>query len=273
MGNLEASNHTQHTTHHTHTVTHMTTMSTEEGWIKSFVIEFLILWPVATLAGLIGGYFAECFRQKRTDEEYAQMRQEFKETVVCEAIIVFTRGCYKTFVDGHTPYCAWCDEDTSAWFILWSVLAVFVWMETSLYWLHRHLHARAGAWIGHKQHHARTHPTAFSVSATSPVEAVVLTLNCYALRFLLPVNGLVLECFLLAEGLRQFVGHMSVTRGCDPHHEHHIHPTTNYSQHYTQFWDWVMGTMHIEAAAKDSDAGQGAAEAADAGQGAASVVG
>ena len=128
-------------------------------------------------------------------------------------------------------------------YLLLSIVALLLFTETVVYWLHRALHLRAPYRLLHGYHHSFRTPTPWVSFAFHPLDSYIQALPYHIFVFLFPIHIGVYLVALVFVTLWTFFIHEPAPFFSDrwmnstSHHEiHHACNKYNYGQFFT-FWD------------------------------------
>lgn len=138
-------------------------------------------------------------------------------------------------------------------YLLFSIVALFLWLEATAYYIHAMLHIPWFYKTLHKHHHRYHSPTAYSAVSMSPIELSFLNLAVVAPLFMLPLNATVFVAevaYIYYFGLMDHSGVMMDswfpwqphTKFHDDHHRY-FHCNFGFN---TYLFDYLHGTLRKE---------------------------
>jgi lathosterol oxidase len=222
------------------------------GWLGllAFSLAFGIGLYSAVASIAYAYYF--CWRRGRFLPDYRPNRAELSQAILWSILgivgnallllpiqILVARGYSRVY--GEVAAHGWA-------YLLFSLVAVIVFAETGIYWIHRRLHMPPlYRWL-HRYHHRYREPTPAVSFAFHPVDGFAQSTPYHIFAFLLPLHDWIYVGLIGFAAVWTLLIHNRVcwvaprlinNTGC--HTAHHWYNRHNYGNYFT-LWDRLAGT-------------------------------
>lgn len=170
-------------------------------------------------------------------------------TLLVNSVLSGILSCYIANGGYSTVYYGWTDYGW--WWLFLQIPVVYIYQDYSTYWIHRIYHIPILYKNFHKLHHKYKQPTAFSVTAIHPVEAVHIQMHYVLPLFVLPVHWVpfyILQLYVYYHGIIDHSGVNFKAQWWQPwqpdaifHDNHHQYFHVNFGFNMS-IWDKIHGT-------------------------------
>lgn len=144
-------------------------------------------------------------------------------------------------------------------YFIFSVLAAILLHDTYFYWTHRLMHWKRIFPYVHYVHHKSHNPTPLAAFSFHPTEALIEIAALPLILFCIPMHPIAVALFGFYMIVMNVIGHLGfelmppgfiknkilrLFNTSTHHNMHHHYSKSNYGL-YFNFWDRIMGTLHI----------------------------